>query len=622
MKRILFLASILIINATSVLGKTETSTIDSLWKLSNSQIAIEKVKTIIEISEIIYSYDIDSSITLNKQCVKELGKLPETEKSLLLNVKAASNIGALYIYKEQLDSARIYLQRALTKAKALEIPSELITAHNNIGLYYSNIGELDSSMSHFEQGIRIATESNLKKRLGAIYLNQSILYTKKNDLNRSIEIQLANLIIQEKLKDSLNISATLRHLGNLYNKMDDYESSIKYLKEAIEIQKHKGYVYELTKSLSNLASTLLFNGDTIEALSKYHECRLIQLEHNIDTSRILICLGRMYTSQRDFASAENFLSKAKKALIQTQNQDLRTLLLIELCRLEYTKLSYDSALDYGTKAYENAAQIENLQYQADAAVMLYQIYYAKEDYKNAIKYHDTYKDLRNILETDQKKVKAERQRLSFIYNKEKHLIELNQEKERLKAQHEKNILNLIIWLTVIALSLIIILLIYFFKRRQHQQKLKSAKRELELKLQSIEREQNLLMESQKLEQEVLHKTKIIQQKNEIIERISDSNEEFRSNLTDRLNLEHDWLQFMAEFSLLHPNFFRNLESNFSGITNTDKKISALIKLGLSNKEIANLMNITENGAKKAKQRLKSKLTSEKTSTLSSLISDI
>ena len=79
------------------------------------------------------------------------------------------------------------------------------------------------------------------------------------------------------------------------------------------------------------------------------------------------------------------------------------------------------------------------------------------------------------------------------------------------------------------------------------------------------------------------------------------------NLLNKVTLENDWLAFMSEFDRIHKDYLSDLKQRFPELTTNNLRLAALMKLEFSNKEIANILCITENGVKKAKQRLKERL---------------
>ena len=75
------------------------------------------------------------------------------------------------------------------------------------------------------------------------------------------------------------------------------------------------------------------------------------------------------------------------------------------------------------------------------------------------------------------------------------------------------------------------------------------------------------------------------------------------------NLQDDegWDQFKRRFEEVHKDFNKTVKQRYPQVTSNDLRLMALIKMNLSSKEIANLLNISQDGVKKARYRLKRKM---------------
>lgn len=69
----------------------------------------------------------------------------------------------------------------------------------------------------------------------------------------------------------------------------------------------------------------------------------------------------------------------------------------------------------------------------------------------------------------------------------------------------------------------------------------------------------------------------------------------------------DWEQFAAHFDEVHHNFLGKLKKKFPVLSTTDLKLCAYLKLNLSSKEIAQLLNISVKGVEISRYRLRKKL---------------
>ena len=78
-------------------------------------------------------------------------------------------------------------------------------------------------------------------------------------------------------------------------------------------------------------------------------------------------------------------------------------------------------------------------------------------------------------------------------------------------------------------------------------------------------------------------------------------------LDNSIVLKDEWEVFEENFTQVHDEFFEILKSRHSKLTPKDLKICAYIKMNLSSKEIAPLMNISVRGVETHRYRLKKKL---------------
>ncbi len=74
-----------------------------------------------------------------------------------------------------------------------------------------------------------------------------------------------------------------------------------------------------------------------------------------------------------------------------------------------------------------------------------------------------------------------------------------------------------------------------------------------------------------------------------------------------MSSDKEWETFKMYFEQVNKDFFEKLRRHNHNITPTEERMAALIKLGLTNKEIASILNITHQSVKNARYRLKRKL---------------
>ena len=91
--------------------------------------------------------------------------------------------------------------------------------------------------------------------------------------------------------------------------------------------------------------------------------------------------------------------------------------------------------------------------------------------------------------------------------------------------------------------------------------------------------------------------------------IPDPAGEFRSvfkMFNDIEKNDDEWNQFAIYFDQVHNNFISTLKSKFPGLSSTDLKLCAYLRLNLSSKEIAQLLNISLKGVEISRYRVRKK----------------
>lgn len=184
--------------------------------------------------------------------------------------------------------------------------------------------------------------------------------------------------------------------------------------------------------------------------------------------------------------------------------------------------------------------------------------------------------------------------------------------------------------TVYALLFCVLLFLLFkWQKRKLQHK---HQKELYLnQLELDQREKELIrLKNEKLEAEIDFKnrelantTMHLVQRGEVLAKIkdtilselkkhdfSDSNINFRQLVRLIRNAERtdeDWEQFSVHFNHVNEGFFTNLKDEFPDLTPNELKLCAFLRMNLSSKEIAQLMNITIKAVEVSRYRLRKKL---------------
>jgi len=173
---------------------------------------------------------------------------------------------------------------------------------------------------------------------------------------------------------------------------------------------------------------------------------------------------------------------------------------------------------------------------------------------------------------------------------------------------------------------------YLFRRRfiRHQERNRSQAEVRAIDEKQKSEQEIIKLQNEKLQVEIQHKTMqladstmSIIKKNELLIEIRKELDQQRkilgnqypsyfferihSLISKNMTTNQDWKIFEELFDQAHEDFFKRLKSSYPGLTQSDLKLCAFLKLNLSSKEVAPLLNISFRGVETRRYRLRKRL---------------
>jgi DNA-binding CsgD family transcriptional regulator len=277
-------------------------------------------------------------------------------------------------------------------------------------------------------------------------------------------------------------------------------------------------------------------------------------------------------------------------------------------------------LQHGKEALEIGTVVGSLEKQRDANLTLSEISEALSAFDQSLAYYKSYTVIKDSL------LNAEKSRqiseLQTVYETEKKDQEIQLLAKNVEIdQIRKTRLWIAFGFTLLAGGL----LLYGQRtRRIRDQKIHAQERELE-----VQHRKSAELEKQKLsreldfkKQELAAKALQLARKNEFLQSLNEEVDGLRTKGTEPVDAsvrrisrrikrdiesEEEWEQFLSSFRGVHHNFIENIQSTYPAITKSELRLACLMKMNLSGKEIAAMLNITQEGVKKSRYRLRKKL---------------
>jgi len=161
--------------------------------------------------------------------------------------------------------------------------------------------------------------------------------------------------------------------------------------------------------------------------------------------------------------------------------------------------------------------------------------------------------------------------------------------------------------SLLFLALFWILEVFNRRRLERQRQLLEAEKEREI----------LVLEVENKNRELSNAAFNLIRKNEALQSLKDnlldSKNEPRAlskivrEIDSHLEGDHDWEIFEASFNRVHDDFFKRIMLEYPDLTPGDLRLAAYLKMNLSSKEIAPLLNISLRGIENKRYRLRKKL---------------
>ena len=180
------------------------------------------------------------------------------------------------------------------------------------------------------------------------------------------------------------------------------------------------------------------------------------------------------------------------------------------------------------------------------------------------------------------------------------------------------------WVALICYVLVFLAIIILIHRTnlKHHRKL-NEKKENELKMKHLEAEQEIIkLQNEQLEKDMTSKNKELAastmsliKKNEFLTNIKEQLKESESSkvksviktIDKDINEEYNWNLFKDAFNNADKEFFKKIKNKHPDLTSNDLKLCAYLRLNLSSKEIAPLLNISVKSVEIKRYRLRKKM---------------
>ena len=504
---------------------------------------------------------------------KNASRKDRQELSILQKVFLAN------LYSKQADSLNKVSSELYEKATDLIASSQnnplKIWVYTQAGFYFYSYNQYETALPFFLKSSRLLDLTANEDLAECIDILKKNAYFFSTILEQEKAINYLTRALNYTPPDYKEHATLLNGIGNCYlelNKLDIAETFfLKAKKTALKNKENTRYA----KILGDVARVQIERKNWNEAEILLKEDIMLSEKEGSDRNTMFarLQLGKMYWKKGDEIKANNTLNKV----------------------LEYT----------ASKSY-----LKGFEYEASEVLLLIALH--KKDAVQELLLRRKLDSLSTIVKHTEGREAVSK--ISLKNQKENILWELEAE----KAKVEKASLLRWTWTIVSFLLLAVIVLLYMFNKRRL--KLRNAEFEgklLAFQYEKIRSEKKLSDTHNSLESYKIYlseKNRQIENLEEIIKEAKNNsphlNKERRSALqqllSSHLMTEENWQAFKHAFIDEQAEYYNTLLNSLPDVTESNLRILLLHRLGLNNQETAQIIGVTIDAVKKAKQRLRKK----------------
>ena len=401
-------------------------------------------------------------------------------------------------------------------------------------------------------------------------------------------------------------------MAYIYGSMGDKEKTVTMMLECAAIYKEIGEDMRYGSCIVDLCATYLELDQPDSVLARLPEIQeIFKGRYQVGEAAVFYNMGEAYKQKKDYERALANYDQTSE-LMKDLNWP-RFLMEIEISRSEcYTALGdYEMAYRKILDAEEISKQTSNAE--GTMNILQYKMYAAHdvgkhdESYEAALDYIDLKDSLRSIARDQE--VAAMQEELEA--EKREHEIDILEREAEIDEQKKTGLFIIVVLVTFGAILVV----------NREIQRRKKAKQLHDTEIELRETNEARLKEELAFKKrELASKALQIAQKNEVLESLREevqnislnsqadrSVKEVLNTLKIERSIDGNWEEFTRQFQEINPDFYQRLNDKAEGMTKNDLRLAALLKMNLSSKEIASVLNITMEGVKKARQRFRKKL---------------
>lgn len=545
-----------------------------------------------------------------------------------------------------ISSTRREFENALQLLDQAQKIYEELNDEKGLGSIYMEYGIINKNRSNYEEALRYyqkALDINLKLKnqhsILRCYYNMANVYVQTGNLDGGLKNFLKAANIANDIGDHHAEAVCYSVVGQVFHQQGDPDQALEYYYKAQKMSEETGNKLEILSLKFKIGNVYLTKNEIEKARKLFQDGLKLSIELNNKTyeTQAYSFIGDAHYRSDEYAEALNYFEKATVNYRAFGDKGSLSHLLVYMGDIYRRLEQFNNAKRVLKEGIEIAKEINYPIAIRDGLDVLSQVEKALGNTGAAYDAHVSFKEVYDSLRNDEVTKNIARLQAEFEFEQEKDSIAFEQQKANLAFEEELERKELMIQGSLAGGVLVFIILIllyrsYLIKQRKNSE-LRHKNEIIEIKndeLQARNKEITVLRETERemaaetialKERELTTVTMLSHEKNTLLHQLGEQIgqlsskvdedvipdlKEIKRTIKTNLNAE-SWSMFMYQFEKVHPSFFSQLKDEYSKLTQHDLRLCAYLKVGMDNKEIASVSNITTDAVKKSINRLKKKM---------------
>jgi len=438
------------------------------------------------------------------------------------------------------------------------------SALNAIGVIAFGMTKFATALESLEEARTIFAGENALPQLASACNNIGMVYQEIGSYPEALGAYLEALRINEELGEESQVAVNIGNVSNVYYYLGDYQRSFDYDSRALEIDRRLGNAYGIAHKLEGIASNFKERGDYTSALESLDEALGIfrRLQERRYESAALVKLGTLHELRDEPTEALRCFEQAAEIAGTIGKRDLLGNALLRIGMLHSREGRLRPAIESLREGLAGAREAGLLKLESDLLAALADALAAAGDHAEAFQCLKDHADRQSLLAGE------ERQRA---------VAEMQARFDVERAERERDIFRI---------------------RSEHLEELMELRtRELAAMAMRLVRKNAFL---QKLRKDTLR----LGEEHPASKGVLDT---LLGAIAGNLHGDDEWERFEQEFQRINYDFLQRLSNRCPQLTPAELKVCAMLKINLSNKEIANLLSVSLRSIESHRYSIRKKL---------------